>query len=125
MTRRRDVRGRGIRMSLVIATVATCVVAETPSGQAMTNGIRLSPAPTCAALVLRNIGPVEDPWCSGAVVGDGWILTAAHCVHNTSGALLRPKDLRVLVGADRKAKGQGSEYGVARVVPMPGFKSKV
>jgi alpha-tubulin suppressor-like RCC1 family protein len=90
----------------------------------MTNGWEQNAAPPWSALLITNklLGLREEPACSGAVVGDGWVLTAAHCVVDGKGRTVARKGLRVLIGrADRDATNQGAAYGVASIRVAPGY----
>ena len=98
----------------------------------MTYGLSVS-APPWAALVISNTayggilpGLSEEPLCTGSVIADSWVLTAAHCVTNKAGGTVLPSSIRVLIGRDsRNSKSQGAAYGVQRIVRMPGFQSLV
>jgi hypothetical protein len=85
---------------------------------AMTNGLGQASGPSWSALIQFNDGPRETPTCTGTVVGNGWVLTAAHCVYS-DGKLDEPKTVRVVLGRGNKTS-PGKSYGVKRIVPAPG-----
>lgn len=85
---------------------------------AMTSGLAQASAPSWSALIQSNLGPIEEPRCTGVVVGNGWVLTAAHCVYH-HGKLDKPSKVRVVLGRANKAS-PGKSYGVKKIVRAPG-----
>src|SRR5690349_15712831 len=115
---------RSIAKTTLAAGIAAglLLIPAVEPASAMTNGILQTTAPPWMALVITNIGGlVEEPDCSATVVGNGWVLTAAHCVYDGT-TPLKPRNLRVLVGrADRHASNQGAAYGISSISIMPGY----
>jgi hypothetical protein len=105
----------------ILTGFAIAAAVNAPNASGMTNGQAVTASPGWAALLETNQGGLlHEPLCSAAIVGNGWILTAAHCVYNEQGQLLQPRNFKVVLGRTNDAN-TGSSYGVSRIVVMPGF----
>jgi len=114
-------RGSAAAVAVLTTTVLSLTLHSSPSG-AMTNGWAQSSAPPWAAEITTNIaGIFHEADCSGAVVGDGWVLTAAHCAFDSKGKQLLPRNFKVYVGGTSISDSRGAQYGVAGIYVKPGF----
>ncbi len=75
--------------------------------------------PWQVALVVASIPDnAVAQFCGGAVVGETWILTAAHCVDRGT----VPDQLKVLIDTD-DLSSQGTRMGVKRIIVHPAWRS--
>jgi hypothetical protein len=99
-----------------VALPLAAVALSHGSAGAMSGGLTVRTAPPWMADLLLDPAPFGGrALCSGAVVADGWVLTAAHCVEG-----LTANRLRVVVGRSVVRSTAGA-FPVERIVRMPGF----
>jgi len=73
--------------------------------------------PWAAFIALGANSPSGSPICSGALIGDGWVLTAGHCVEDVS-----PSQMHVLIGEPSGSiTSTTGYYDVEKTFTMPGF----
>lgn len=56
--------------------------------------------------------------CSGSIIGNKWIITACHCVHNDSNRLYLPSELSILYNTHRLDDETGLIIDVVEIIPF-------
>ncbi|MCG7521928.1 trypsin-like serine protease [Ruegeria sp. Ofav3-42] len=61
----------------------------------------VDPARAIVKILLRKPGAAEDSGCTGAMIGESYVLTAAHCIHSGSSFGVAMQNLRVIPAMNR------------------------
>jgi hypothetical protein len=121
-----------------VATIAlTTAIATTTTGLiplpalAIEQGTSITTAPPWAAYVTvvgKYVRQILESYCTGTVVSDGWVLTAAHCVvqEDKSGAPtttpLPGRAFAIVLGrSDLNKTNQGRQFSVDQVKVDPNY----
>ncbi len=119
-------------LSMLAAATATAVAAA-PSATAIENGTSVTPAPPWAAYITvvqkeYFFWQKSHPDCTGTIVAEDWVLTAAHCVlqedqhGNLTHTQFPASIFRVVLGRDNlRDTWQGGQWTVDKIVVDPDF----
>ena len=111
MLRRTGRRSVGLLIGLMVSTTFIC--SRAIPAMAQIHGQVQESAPVWTVdLVMTNNG--SQTGCSGTVVANGWVLTAAHCVTKPNGSQMAPSQVQAAVG--KSANGTGIISGADRIV---------
>ena len=94
-------RAAALLVLLVVSIFAVAAVAHADKGAPrIVGGQEATPGewPWQAALVRKGGDPYNGQFCGGSIIARDWVLTAAHCIKDSSAPALTINDLDVIVG---------------------------
>jgi hypothetical protein len=106
--RRERIGAFGATTLMIIGLVAL----STRSAEGMTGGLAQPGLPWEGVLIQNG-----TPECTGTVIGDAWVISAAHCAPSSKNL---PK-LRIAVGRANWSTNDGAAYAVDKAIVAPGY----
>ncbi|MCH7801533.1 MAG: serine protease, partial [Chloroflexi bacterium] len=115
----------------VIATLTKTVLADDPEPQPEPQIVstkivggsiaQVGAWPWQVALLSDGSTPESGQFCGGSLITDEWVVTAAHCMFDTSGALKQPSEIDVQAGIHALSSNAGQRRDVSSIVVHPSY----
>lgn len=112
----------GLLISLTMAAAGMAAPAgwAMPAAVAVSGGTAVVPAPPWAAKLYLKTPRGYVRWCTGFLVSQGWVLTAAHCLRDNDGKPIQADSFSVVIGrTDLTDTHEGQVFGVSAVFAAP------